>query len=338
MNENLIKSLPKAELHCHLDGSVPVKTLQELAVKAKINQQQFAKIQAPEKCHDLAEYLESFDVILKMLQTTESIEIATLATIQAAAQENVRYLELRFAPLLHLEQGLSVIEVINAVCSGITLAQKENNIHVNLLICAMRNHSDALNLSLLAELKTLHEKRVVGFDFAGDEAKVDNQKIAPIVQKALQNGLEVTLHSGECGCSHNVIEAIHLGAKRIGHGVAIKDNPKAMSICQQNNILLELCPTSNIQTDAIEDWQHYPLQFFLANHINCCINTDNRTVSNTNLTQEFLKLAQYCQLTIKQMLEVTSNAVQYSFASDELKKILIKEIEQIYRPYLENTN
>ena len=334
MNEKLVQFLPKAELHCHLDGSVPINTLNKLALKTKINQQQLAKVQAPAKCQNLAEYLESFDIILKMLQTTENLEIATFSVIEAAAQENVRYLELRFAPLLHLDQGLSIREVIEAVCSGINKAQKTIPIHVNLLICAMRNHSETDNLALLNQIKGLNEKKIVGFDFAGDEAKVDNQKVAPVVQKAIKNGLEVTLHSGECGCSHNVLEAIHLGAKRIGHGVAIKDDTEAMAVCRKQEILLELCPTSNIQTDAIQNWQHYPLQLFLANKIKCCINTDNRTVSNTNLTQEFLKLMQYCDLTISQMAELTLNAVQFSFASNELKMELINEIKQAYRPHI----
>lgn len=300
----------------------------------QINPQELSKVQAPAKCQDLAEYLESFNLILKMLQTTENLEIATFAIVQAAAEENVRYIELRFAPLLHLEKGLSIEEVIDAVCSGIAKAQKERQIHVNLLICAMRNHSESDNLALLDKIRNLHEEKIVGFDFAGDEAKVDNQKVAPVVQMAIQNGLEVTLHSGECGCSHNVIEAIHLGAKRIGHGVAIKDDPAAMAICQEKEILLELCPTSNIQTNAIQDWQQYPLQFFLNHKIKCCINTDNRTVSNTNLTSEFVRLMEYCDLTISQMATLTLNAVQYSFASDKLKMELVNEIEQAYQPYI----
>lgn len=329
MNFEKIKQLPKVELHCHLDGSIPFETLKILAEKENISDNELKKVFAPKKCHDLNEYLKGFDIILKMLQTAENLEIAIFALIEAVAKENVRYIEIRFAPLLHQQNGLSVQEIIEALTRGISKAQKKYPIYVNLLICAMRHHEPQKNLALLNELKKINNPLIAGFDFAGDEAAFDNQKIAPVVKQAITNNLQITLHSGECGCAQNVAEAIRLGAKRIGHGVAIIKDPEVIKFCQKNKTHLELCPTSNLQTNAITSWDEYPLRKFLELKINCSINTDNRTVSNTSLSREFMLLTEHCQLTLAEMKKLTQNAIDASFASQNIKSELTQIINNL---------
>ncbi|MDR1567834.1 MAG: adenosine deaminase [Streptococcaceae bacterium] len=331
MNEKVIQALPKVELHCHLDGSVPFKTLKELAKKQGIAETELAKVFAPRKTANLKQYLESFDVALKLLQTQENLTIATEALIKAVNLENVRYIEIRFAPLLHQAEGLTIPQVIEAVALGVRMAQKKCQVSVNLLLCAMRHHTQTDNLKLLSEIKTINCPLITGFDFAGDEAEVNNQVIASVITQAIKNQLQLTLHSGECGCAQNVVEAIKLGAKRIGHGVAIKDNPNALALCVDSQTLLELCPTSNIQTNAIKDWAEYPLRKFLAAGVKCSINTDNRTVSNTNLTQEYLALFAHCQLTLKEMADLNINAINAAFTTSTVKAKLLEEIRQAYQ-------
>lgn len=330
MRREEIKQLPKIELHCHLDGSIPLTTLTGLAKKEGLSPNSMEAAVLREPCESLKEYLRCFDVILQVLQTQENLIEATYDTVKAIAEENVRYLELRFAPLFHLEQGLSVEEVIQAVIKGARLAMDEEEIYVNLLICGMRHHSEEVNLDLLNQVSQINSEYVVGFDFAGDEAAVGNEVIAPIVQAARLKGLNITLHSGECGCPHQVVEAIKIGASRIGHGVAIKDDPEALALCVEKQVLLEMCPTSNLQTRAIESIEAYPIRDFMEKGVLCSINTDNRTVSNTTLTDEYLLLNQYFKLSYQEFLSLNLNAIQAAFTSPQIKKEVSNVLEAGY--------
>ncbi|MBO0411288.1 adenosine deaminase [Enterococcus hulanensis] len=330
MKKEMIRSLPKIELHCHLDGSVQIKTLEKLAVKAGVPLESLTKVIAPKKCQHLKEYLESFDCILPLLQSEENLAIAAYDLIEQASEDNICYLEIRFAPLLHQEHGLSIEQILRAVCHGIQLAQEQFAVQTNLLISALRHHSAAANKQLIDAIKQLNSEKIVGFDFAGDEQAVTNETIKATADYMLASGLELTLHSGECGCAQNVVEAIRLGASRIGHGVAIKDDPATMDCCAEKGTLLELCPTSNIQTNAIKEWTDYPLRTFLEHHVKCCINTDNRTVSQTTLTEEYSLLAKYCQLSYPEMKTLNLNAIEGAFASPRLKEQLTKRINSGY--------
>ncbi|MFV0558817.1 MAG: adenosine deaminase [Enterococcus sp.] len=325
MMEQQVKDYPKIELHCHLDGSIRVATLKQMATKLGRPTKELDKVVAPEKCRDLNQYLESFSYVLPLLQNKENLQLAAYDVMSQAAEENVCYIEIRFAPLLHQENGLSVPEILEAVLAGIKQAQAEFDIVGNLLICGMRHHEESANLALVDQVVGVDEK-IVGFDFAGDEAQFPNSAIASTVKKAKAAGLQITLHSGECGCAHNVVEAIQLGATRIGHGVAAKDDSAVMEFCREHDTLLEMCPTSNLQTNAIASWSEYPLRRFLDAGIKCCINTDNRTVSATNLTNEYQLLMEHCQLTLAEMQQLNQNAVDGSFASDEVKVRLSEKL------------
>nr|WP_218925311.1 MULTISPECIES: adenosine deaminase [unclassified Gemella] len=318
--------MPKVDLHCHLDGSVPLHTLKKLAIREGIDPDIMNKAVLEDTCKDLKEYLNCFDIIIPVLQTAENLFDATYETIKEISKENVRYLELRFAPLLHLEKGLSVIQVLTSVCQAIEKAMNDYDIKVNLLICAMRQHDNETNFELLKILHQFENKHLVGFDFAGDEAAFNNQKIAPVVRQAKEKGMQITLHSGECGCPHEVVEAIKLGATRIGHGVAIKDNLDALEMCLANNILLEMCPISNIQTQAIKSFEEYPIKYFMKKGILCSINTDNRTVSNTSLTKEYMILNHYINFNYREMKQVNINAISHSFATPTTKKDVYQRI------------
>lgn len=331
MDTNTIKSLPKVELHCHLDGSVRLATLENLAEKEGISTESLKKIIAPKKCQNLKEYLESFARIIPLLQSEKNLAIAAYDLVEQAAEESVCYIEIRFAPLLHQEQGLSIPQIIQAVWSGVLEAQKKFKVHVNLIVSALRHHSEKENSQLIESIRQLNSEAVSGFDFAGDEAAISNAQIKTTIDRASQAGLKLTLHSGECGCAQNVVEAIYLGAKRIGHGVAIKDCEAIMRKCADKEVLLELCPTSNIQTNAIMDWEDYPLRTFIENQVRCCINTDNRTVSQTTLTNEYQLLMTHCGLSYSEMKTLNLNAIEGSFADNKLKEQLIEQVKAGYK-------
>ncbi|AXY26037.1 adenosine deaminase [Suicoccus acidiformans] len=317
--EKYIEAMPKAELHCHLDGSVPMATLQELATEAGLPSDYVDGVRVPDKCEDLADYLKSFDVILPLLQSKGNLERATYAIIAEVALENVKYLELRFAPLLHQEEGLSLEEIFQAVEAGIERGQRDYDVNVNLLVCCMRHHDEATNLALVEAVANLNPNLVVGFDFAGNEVDGANDHIQPITDQIHQQGYQLTLHSGECGCGHNIAQAVRLGSKRVGHGTAIKDDPALMALAQEQALMIEMCPTSNYQTNAVKTYEELPLLALLERDIPVSINTDNRTVSNTNLTQEFKKVQQLFNLSKEHLDRLSLNAIRHSFALEETK-------------------
>ncbi|MGC6769340.1 adenosine deaminase [Enterococcus sp. LJL128] len=325
-----ILHLPKVELHCHLDGSVSIDTLKKLAKKEGLPTANLEKAAAPKKCLNLKEYLESFDIILPLLQTKESLFTAAYDVIRQAAAENICYLEIRFAPLLHQQKGLSLKEIITAVYSGINQAKQDFAVHVSLLITALRHHTEEEHKQLIDTLVELNQCPIAGFDFAGDEEQLTTVKLKLSAEHAQSSGLNLTIHSGECGCAQNVIEAVHLGALRIGHGVAIKDNLIAQQLCRTSGVLLELCPSSNLQTNAVKNWAEYPLRHFLKEDIACCINTDNRTISQTTLTREYQLLFEHCKLTYLEMEQLNLHAVNHAFTDEQTKSALRKKIISAY--------
>ena len=334
MQREIVHQLPKVELHCHLDGSVPMETLKKLAKKQSFDVALLDQVVAPTKCSSLVDYLKGFDIIQQLMQTYEQLEESAFATAQAAASENVCYMELRFAPLLHTKAGLTVPEVIAAVSEGIRRAMEQYAIRVNLLICGMRQHSNEDNLVMLSQAIKTKENLMVGFDMAGPEPDRANDHVEPLTAFVQEKGLQITLHAGECGCAHNVVQAIRLGAKRIGHGIAIQTDEAAQKLCLEKGTVIEMCPTSNIQTNAVNDWEDYPLLDFLEKGINCCINTDNRTVSHTTLTREYLLLADHFGISYRTMKRLNLNGLTGAFTSLEMKTQLSKLIEEGYAPYI----
>ena len=334
LQKKIVHQLPKVELHCHLDGSVPMKTLKKLAEKQSFDMALLDQVIAPEKCNNLVDYLKGFDIIQQLMQTYEQLEESAYATAEAAALENVRYIELRFAPLLHTKAGLTVSEVIVAVSEGIRRAMEQYDIIVNLLICGMRQHSNEDNLMMLSEATNKKEELIVGFDMAGPEPDFANDHIESLTAFAQEKGLQLTLHAGECGCAHNVVQAIHLGAKRIGHGIAIQTSEAAQKRCFEKGTVMEMCPTSNIQTNAVNAWEDYPLIDFLEKGIKCCINTDNRTVSNTTLTKEYMLLSEQFGISYATMKVLNLNGLSGAFTTSEIKNQLLKTIEEAYAPYM----
>lgn len=325
--EQLINDIPKVELHCHLDGSVSVELIKQLGEEQGIDiNEQY--LQADKDCEDLATYLKCFDEVQKVLQTKDSLQRAVIDVAEQATQDNVKYIELRFAPLFHIEQGLTVEAVIGAVTLGAQQAMAQLDIKINLLICAMRQHDTATNSELFDKVIALNSDLVCGIDFAGPEADFPLEDIAPAIQYGLDQGLNLTLHAGECGCMHNVAESIKLGAQRIGHGVAINQNEALLNMVKTHDVLLEICPQSNLQTKAIESVKTLNLPLLIEQGVPFIINTDNRTVTQTTLNDEYLLLYKHEQLTLEQMKMINKQAVNYAFLTDADKAILQARLEQ----------
>ena len=286
-----IFTLPKAELHCHLDGSLPLATLQKLLARTDLIQ---SDVQAPARCRDLAQYLEKFDLPLQGLQTAENLQTAAHDVVLSLHAENVVYAEIRFAPLLHTLQGLSPEAVIENLLIGLRQAEKETagTTKAHLIVCAMQHHSPEDNMRALRAALAFQSSAsrpgpgVCALDLAGNEVLHPIRDFSDLFQAAKAEGLPFTIHAGECGSPLNVKEAHELGARRVGHGIALIKDEVLMKELARTGLGVEMCPTSNLQTAAIGRFEDYPLRRFEQEGLKVSVNTDNRTVSGTTLTQE----------------------------------------------------
>lgn len=296
-SENYMKTineLPKIELHCHLDGSVRPETILDLAKKDNLsleatNLKELSNLLvAPMDCTSLDEYLKRFELPLKLMQTKENLERISYELMQDYFLENTKYVEIRFGPLLHKEKGLTCKEIISSVISGIKKAEKEMDIRGNLILSCLRNMPIDSMYEIIDSGKEFLNNGVVAIDLCSSELEGFCSDFIKPISYARSLGYNVTIHAGETGFGQNVLDAIKLlGATRIGHGVAINSHEKAFKCVKENNVLLEMCPTSNVQTKAVDSFENHPIKPFLQNNIKVSINTDNRTVSNTNLNNEY---------------------------------------------------
>ncbi|MDD3220168.1 MAG: adenosine deaminase [Lachnospiraceae bacterium] len=320
MEENRIASLPKVDLHCHLDGSLPVQMVQSMLGKQITPQ----NLQVSADCRNLAEYLEKFDLPLQCMQTAEGLRRSAMEFLLDVAKEHTAYVEVRFAPLFSENENLSCRQVIESVLEGLELAKKQCGVSYNVIVCAMRNHSEEENLRMLRTAREYLGNGVCAADLAGNEAAYPMKEFASLFKQAAKWEIPFTIHAGECGSKENIREAIELGAKRIGHGIAMRGDKSLQQLCAQKCIGVEMCPTSNLQTRAVKDETEYPLEEFEKNQVLVTINTDNRTVSDTTITKELLWVEQYCNQSDEDIRKLMKNAVEVSFASEEEKHRLWK--------------
>lgn len=322
--------LPKIDLHCHLDGSVRPQTLIDLAKQqgislpsTDINEVNQLMI-APESCPDLGEYLQRFALPLSVMQTEQALERISFELFEDAALENVKYLEVRFGPLLHTEQGLNVEQIIESVLRGMQRAEAQYDIKGNYILSLLRHMpKETIKGVIDAGAKYLN-KGVVAFDLAGGEAPGFCEEFIPYAKYAQENGYHITIHAGEQGEGQNVYDAITLlGAERIGHGIHIQNHPQAYQLVKQKMTALETCPSSNIQTKAVTTLVKHPIKDFYLDGVPVTINTDNRTVSDTTMTKEVEKVMETFQLTQEDYFNIYRTSIEHAFTNDKIKQYLL---------------
>lgn len=329
----IMERLPKVELHCHLDGSVRPETIMDIAEKEKINlfftdiDAIKNEVTAPLECESLDEYLKRFDLPNLVMQSKDSLKRITFELYEDAAKENVKYMEVRFAPQFHIEKGLSIEQVIESVIEGIREAEKKYDIKGNIILSCMRITSAEKALEIVEKGKKYLGKGVVAVDLAGPEKEGFVKTYVEPITLAREYGYRVTIHAGETGIGKNVLDAVELlGAERIGHGVYIKNCAEAYDIVKKKNIVLEMCPTSNLQTKAVDSFKNHPFGIFYKDGIKTTINTDNRTVSNTDMTKECGIILNEFNITNEDYKNIYLNSVEASFADIKTKEWLTKFI------------
>lgn len=323
---------PKIELHCHLDGSLRAKTVIELAAQAKITltDHQILDMEslliAPEDCDSLDTYLKRFELPISIMQSAAALERVAYELMEDASKEGVTYIEIRFAPQLHIRKGLSLEAVINSVVAGIKRAESDFDMKGNVILSYLRNTDPNEFYAVIDAGLSKLKKGVVAVDLCGGERDLFSSRFSDVIGYARRLGYEVTIHAGETGIVENIIEAIELlGAKRIGHGVAMMDHPEVIQKVIEKGVSIECCPTSNVQTKAIQSIEDHPIHMYKTIGVSVSINTDNRTVSNTTMTHELNRMSETFEWTDKDAYDLYKMSVHASFASDDVKKWLLNK-------------
>lgn len=337
--ENQIKEMKKVVLHLHLDGSLRPETVYKwLKEEGKdVSFEEVKKALMVEKdCRDLTEYLEKFDLPCKMLQTEEHIEQATYELFEDLAKQNVIYAEVRFAPSKHKEKGLDNDKIVEAAISGMEKAKAEFGIDGSLILCAMRGEHNIENkqenFNTIKTAKKYLGKGVSGADLAGAEALFPTEDYEDVFDLARHLDVPVTIHAGEADGPESIKDALEFGAKRIGHGVRCLEDPHLVGELAQEGTVLEVCPTSNLQTKATSE--NHPIEKLYRRGLSVTINPDNNSVSNTNIIEEYKWVLEHTDLTINDLKKMNINAIKGIFGITKEKKarligqVMGKENEQ----------
>lgn len=323
--------LPKIELHCHLDGSLRPETIIDIAKREGISLPSFEyeeikrEMTAPLECESLDEYLEKFAIPNLVMQSKENLRRISFELFEDAALENVKYMEVRFAPLLHMARGLEVEEIIQSVLNGMKDAENQYDIKGNLILSCMRTMSAESAFEVVEKGKQFLGKGVVAIDLCASEEEGFCEKFVHPITLAKEYGYRVTIHAGETGIGKNVLEAVEmLGAERIGHGVFIKDFVDAYNIVREKQVVLEMCPTSNVQTKAVNNYGEHPIYNFHRDGIKVTVNTDNRTVSDTNMENECSIVFKEFNMSLEDYKQIYDTSVEACFADSKTKEMLKK--------------
>ena len=328
--ENQISKLPKVILHLHLDGSLRPETVKEWteeSLKRKVSIEDIKKMLMVKKdCRNLNEYLEKFDIPVKLLQTSDHIKRATFELFEDLARQNVIYAEVRFAPSLHLLNGLSYEEIVQFAIDGMQEAIEKYDIDGSLILCCMRGPDNKKeNLETVKVAKKFLGKGVSSIDLAGAEALFKTENFRDIFEFASKNGVPFTIHAGEADGPKSIKDALSFGAKRIGHGVRCLEDESLVEELVKKQIPLEICPISNLQTQAVTGT--VPVEELYKRGIKVTISPDNDTVSNTNILEEYDYILSNTNLGIDDLLQMNIYAAQNIFATKEQKAKLIERIK-----------
>lgn len=328
---SIFHELKKVELHCHLDGSLPVCTIRKIAQEAGIllpeDNELLKCLQVDDEKNDLDSYLKCFDIPLMLLHTKGSIREAVLGVLEDVAKEQVIYTELRFAPLPLESESYSPKQMIEEAIDGLQEGYERFGVRGNLILCGMRHVPAEENARIIRLGREYLGAGVCAVDMAGSEAMFPITLQREFFREAKRLDMPFTIHAGECGSPSSVRDAIELGASRLGHGIAIWKDEELMKECRKSRIPLEMCPISNLQTGAAASVAEYPFPLFYRQGLNININTDNRLVSDTSLEKEFRFLQEHFGITMEDAVNLTLNAVDAAFASEDVKQELWRRVK-----------
>jgi adenosine deaminase len=329
----IFRALPKTDLHVHLDGSLRLETILELARAGNIElpASDLPGLKAAIGCGNhfgsLVEYLRGFDITLRVMQSEESLERIAFELAEDAHRENVRYMEVRYAPMLHTQRGLKLTQVVEAVLAGLRRARETFGIKANVIVCGIRNISPESSLEM-AELAVAYKGRgVVGFDLAGAEADFPPKHHRKAFQLVRDNNINCTIHAGEAYGPESIAQAIHVcGAHRIGHGCRLIENGDLLHYVNDHRVPLECCPSSNVQTGAVKDLRSHPLKLYFDLGVRVTINTDNRLITDTTVSKELFLAHSQMGVPFREIKAIIVAGFKSSFQPFHEKQAMLRKV------------
>ena len=325
----LLRRLPKAELHCHLDGSLRPETMLDLAREKGVtmpaaNPDALREYMTVSDARNLEEYLERFAITLSVMQSDAALERVAYELAEDAAHDGVRYIEVRYAPVLNVREGLSLEQAVEAPLRGLARAERELGIMGRVIVTAIRSMSPDVSQEL-AELAVAYRHRgVVGFDLAGGELGHPARAHARAFEYARSHDLACTCHAGEGDGPESVRQAVHqCGAHRLGHATRLIEDTSLTDYCNDHRITLEICLTSNVQTRVAPSYALHPFREYFDRGLNVVLNTDNRLMSGVTLTDEYVHASQSLAFTFDELTRVALNGFESCFLPYEERERLI---------------
>jgi adenosine deaminase len=319
------------DLHLHLDGAITLDIAKKLASLQNIelptdNDEELEKLlSVPDDCESLNDFLKCFELPLTLLQTPEGLTEAVRLVSDNIQSQGVIYAEIRWAPQLHTDNGMTQEDAIKAALEGL----KKTNLKANLILCCMRGEGNEKqnNETLeLAKKYLVEDGGVVAIDIAGAEALYPTSNYKDLFAKAKEYGIPFTIHAGEADGPESVENAIEFGTKRIGHGVRSYEDPEVVELIKREGVTLEMCPTSNRQTHAIEDMSKYPFMDYLNQGVKVTLNTDDMGIERTTLANEFRYMEKNFNLTYEQEKTILLNSINAAFTTKETKDELKRKL------------
>ncbi len=320
------------DLHLHIDGSLSLDTVKALAKIQDIplcgDDELVKKLKVSPNCRDLNEYLEKFDFPLSLLQTEEALEYGTASLLRELSQKGYIYAELRFAPQLHTQKGMTQRDAVIAAIKGL----ESSDIPANLILCAMRSDNNFNeNKETIDIASEFLKKGVCAADLAGAEGLYPTDNFRDIFEYARKKGVPFTIHAGEADGAESVYSAIDMGALRIGHGIRSYEDKSLVKKLAEMKIPLELCPTSNLNTGVFGSISDYPIMEYIKSGVVVTVNSDNMTVSDTDVKRELELLRRTFLLSDEDIKALLLNSARSSFADENTKKELTEKINSNFK-------
>ena len=326
MQMSKYNKIPKVELHLHLDCSLSFDVVNRINPLIEIDEYR-SSFQAKPNSTSLKDYINCADRAIELMQTRENLELVVEDLFKQLKKENVIYAEIRFAPLLHCSQNLDENKVVEIICNKAKIESEKNDINYGLILCTLRHYSKKQSLKTVRLVNQYKNNGVVGFDIAADEAGYPLDNHIEAFNYAKSNGLNITAHAGEAKGPESIWESIKkLHTKRIGHGVRCVEDLELVSYLSENDYHLEISLTSNIKTRTYKTFEEHPLNKIYNSSISISLNTDGRTISNTDLSLEYKIAEEKFGWTIDKIKKCNLEAIKHSFTSSSNKSKLIEKI------------
>jgi adenosine deaminase len=329
IDREVLRRIPKAELHCHLDGSVRPQTLIDLGreygvAMPRADAASLRDYMLVKDARNLEEYLQRFEVTLSVMQTEAALERVAYELAVDAAADGVRYIEVRYAPVLNVRRGLELGAVVEAPLRGLARAERETGTVGRVIVCAMRHMPPAASLELARLAVAYRARGVVGFDLAGGEAGNPATAHARAFAHARENDLACTCHAGEGAGADSVRDAVHgCCVHRVGHATRLIEDEALLEYVNDRRIALEICLTSNVQTRAATSYETHPFRAYFDRGLNVVLNTDNRLMSGTSLTDEYEHAATHLGFTLRDLCAVAENGFRSAFLPHAEREALL---------------